>query len=422
MNKTSVFLAAAVLAGPAFAQANDDCGGAIALAADTQTPYDTTAATTSAEAWTCALGGTDLWYSYTSTMDNSSVVIETCGSSYDTAVEVFTGTCGALTLASCNDDFCGLQSSATVASATAGTTFVFRVGGFNGAAGLGTILISESVNPPDPCDTPDALESNTDCASATPLGDGMFMDLNVEETDNDYYAVTVPNGGTLNVDIFFLNALGDVDLYLWDPSVECDTNVAGTGGAWLARGFSASDDETISYVNTSGMDQDLIIEIDMFSVGACNEYDMTIDGAGMGDGGIGTSYCMANANSTGAAASIIATGSAAVADNDVTLVASDLPTNQFGFFLASLNQGFVANPGGSEGNLCLGGVIGRYNGLGQVAPSNAMGELSIAIDLTAIPTPQGTVAAVPGDNYNFQAWFRDNGTSNLTDGYTVMFN
>ena len=75
-------------------------------------------------------------------------------------------------------------------------------------------------------------------------------------------------------------------------------------------------------------------------------------GAAIG-GTLGTSYCgPAVANSTGSPATISADGSALVTDDDVTLIADDLPMNSFGFFLTSQTQGFVANPGGSSGNLC----------------------------------------------------------------------
>ena len=77
-------------------------------------------------------------------------------------------------------------------------------------------------------------------------------------------------------------------------------------------------------------------------------------------GGLGINYCSANPNSTGATGSISATGSDQAGLNDLTLTAGDLPTNSFGFFLASQTQSQVANPGGSAGNLCLGGAIGRY--------------------------------------------------------------
>ena len=141
---------------------------------------------------------------------------------------------------------------------------------------------------------------------------------------------------------------------------------------------------------------------------------------------IGTNYCLALANSTGATGAISATGSTSVAANDVTLTAASLPTNAFGYFLTSLTQQVVVLPGGSQGNLCLGGAIGRYVGPGQVQNSGATGSFSLALDLTATPTPNGLVAVAAGETWNFQAWHRDsvggNATSNFTDGLSVSFN
>jgi hypothetical protein len=138
---------------------------------------------------------------------------------------------------------------------------------------------------------------------------------------------------------------------------------------------------------------------------------------------VGTNYCAAAVNTTGVAAEISGDGSAVVADNNVTLMASSLPINAFGFFIASTDQGFVMNPGGSAGNLCLSGAIGRYVGPGQIQTSGPSGSFSLMIDLTAIPQPTGAVAAVAGDMWNFQAWYRDGGpagpTSNFTNGLEV---
>ena len=181
--------------------------------------------------------------------------------------------------------------------------------------------------------------------------------------------MTVADGATLDASIIFLNANGDTDLYLWDPLVACDTNVAGqgTGTGALAVGFSASDDEFITYTNTTGASQNLILEVDMFTAAGCNTYDLNVTGAGVSTGPIGANYCTANANSTGSAASISGFGLTSVAANDVTLTASNLPQNQFGILIVSAAQGFIPNAGGtSNGNLCLGGAIGRYVGPGEI--------------------------------------------------------
>ena len=141
---------------------------------------------------------------------------------------------------------------------------------------------------------------------------------------------------------------------------------------------------------------------------------------------LGTNYCAANVNSTGTAAVMGASGSAVAASNDLTLEATDLPPNSFCFFLTSLSQGFVQNPGGSQGNLCLGGAIGRFVGPGQIVNSGATGVATLAIDLTLHPTPTGPVTIAAGETWSFTTWFRDSSggapTSNFSDGLEVQFN
>ncbi|MEM8710939.1 MAG: hypothetical protein AAGG01_08310, partial [Planctomycetota bacterium] len=146
----------------------------------------------------------------------------------------------------------------------------------------------------------------------------------------------------------------------------------------------------------------------------------------VGGDNIGVGYCQANANSTGVPAQIRAAGSTSVAANDVTLEASGLRPFAFGFFITSLSQGFVANPAGSEGNICVSGAIGRYVGGGQIQQSNGAGVFRLGIDLTNVPQPNGPVAASAGQTWNFQAWFRDTGAmgpvSNFTNGVSITFN
>jgi len=138
---------------------------------------------------------------------------------------------------------------------------------------------------------------------------------------------------------------------------------------------------------------------------------------------IGNAYCNpAVVNSSGLPGIITAHGSSVVSANYVTLIASQLPTDEFGHFLNSQTQGFVANPGGSQGNLCLGGSIGRH--LSTLASTGAAGELTAALDLTQLPTPGGPYAVLPGETWNFQVWFRDHNpgpTSNFTDAVSIAF-
>ncbi|MEZ6017479.1 MAG: hypothetical protein R3F49_20360 [Planctomycetota bacterium] len=145
---------------------------------------------------------------------------------------------------------------------------------------------------------------------------------------------------------------------------------------------------------------------------------------GLASAQIGTTYCTANANSTGSPSAISATGSTDVALNNVTLACAGLPNNSFGFFIASRDQAFVANPGGSTGNLCLGGSIGRYSL--NIVNSGATGQVSLAIDLMSIPHPTTPFGVAAGDTVNFQYWHRDaaqggGATSNFSAGLEVTF-
>ena len=102
-----------------------------------------------------------------------------------------------------------------------------------------------------------------------------------------------------------------------------------------------------------------------------------------------------------------------------------MPENSFGFFLTGRTQGFVQFPGGSQGNLCLSGPIGRYVGPGQVLNSGPQGRFELGLDLTRMPTPTGLVAAQAGETWHFTACYRDAitgvTTSNFTDGLPVAF-
>ncbi len=137
---------------------------------------------------------------------------------------------------------------------------------------------------------------------------------------------------------------------------------------------------------------------------------------------IGTNFCAAEPNSTGLPSSMGATGSTNVHLNHLTLDCQQLPAGSFGYFLASMSGGFVANPAGSAGNLCLSQPIGRY--INSVQTAGSSGIVSLPIDLGAIPDPLGPYALAPGDSVSFQYWHRDTSpqgpTSNFSDGLEMV--
>ena len=155
--------------------------------------------------------------------------------------------------------------------------------------------------------------------------------------------------------------------------------------------------------------------------------DPTLNGAYLYDldPPIGDAYCAVALNSTGSASELSAIGSTEVASNDLTLTSSSLPLSAFGYVIASTTQGFAMNAGGSTGNLCISGDIGRLVG-GVIGNAGTTGSFSVTADLNAMPQSQGPVVVVAGETWNFQTWHRDSDsgapTSNFTNGLEITFN
>ncbi|MEM6566765.1 MAG: hypothetical protein AAF957_00040 [Planctomycetota bacterium] len=280
-------------------------------------------------------------------------------------------------------------------------------------------LAIDVVPPFDPCDAAlldDGLEDNDTCATAIPIPLGLSRDLWASRDDEDFYSMTMFAGETLEVEIFFDDGETDIDLFLYDAAGPCG---GGFGSGELVAGFTQTDDERIVWTNAGGVPRDVVLHVDVWDFDECNDYDMQVSITG---GGIGTNYCMAVPNSSGLVALMQARGTTSVAMNDITLRAVQLPRDSFGFFLNSMQQGFTPGAGGSAGNLCLGGAIGRFDA--QIVNSGPTGKFEIPIDLTQLPRPTGAVAAAAGETWRFQGWFRDSvggtATSNLTNGIRIV--
>ena len=114
----------------------DECATARPLVAGINGPFTTVGATTSAPAWGCGFNtGQDLWFSYIAPA-TAPLTFWTCTPTrdFDTVMQVFGGSCGALVPLGCIDDFCSYGSRVSI-NATFGTTYYVRVGGYNGASG-----------------------------------------------------------------------------------------------------------------------------------------------------------------------------------------------------------------------------------------------------------------------------------------------
>ena len=139
---------------------------------------------------------------------------------------------------------------------------------------------------------------------------------------------------------------------------------------------------------------------------------------------IGSRYCTASANSSGLPGELSILGSPLLLQDDVTLIAHQLPLQTFGLFLTSRTPASINPVNGSQGTLCVSGSVGRYVGPGQIVNSGTIGAVALPIDLAAMPTPTGLVAATTFSTWYFQLWYRDANpgpTSNFTDAVLVTF-
>ena len=217
-------------------------------------------------------------------------------------------------------------------------------------------------------------------------------------------------------------ATGTVEVNLCGTGYDCAVQ-AFMGPCNALQPLACNDDtcglqSVISFQGVTG--QVYHIRVGGYS-GSTGNGTMTINDAGPAP--IGTNYCMAVPNSTGSPGGLVGFGLLGALDNDVTLTATDLPDGEFALFLTSQMQGFVPFPGGSVGNLCVLGNIGRFISL---VSQTSGGQYSSQIDLTAIPQPPGPPVTVqPGETWYFQCWHRDMGpmgpVSNFTRGLALSF-
>lgn len=125
--------------------ANDDCAGAETAIVGANA-FDTMGSTTDGPNPTdptCGAFGAgfynDVWFTFTAPTTEG-YLVSLCSATWDTRLDIYDACGGALVV--CNDDSCGLASEVTL-SATAGTTYTIRIGGYGaGNFGTGTMDIS----------------------------------------------------------------------------------------------------------------------------------------------------------------------------------------------------------------------------------------------------------------------------------------
>lgn len=135
--------------------ANDDCTGAEAISCGDVKSGSTSNATSDGAPY-CGVSNTapGVWYTWTG--DGSCVILSTGGSSYDTKLTVYSGSCGSFSCVDGDDDGGpGLTSEVNFTS-TAGTTYYILVHGFSANTGNYELSMSCASN-----------SGNASCSGAT---------------------------------------------------------------------------------------------------------------------------------------------------------------------------------------------------------------------------------------------------------------
>ena len=310
--------------------------------------------------------------------------------------------------------------SAAVASATASAQDLF-VEDFE--SGLGSWTATGLWN----------AETSTDAcgsqAPAWPVGQGGAYYGNV---NCNFMGQTLVGDLTLNSPITIPSSLHGVNLCFWSyDDTECDScgwdwrfvYVSDDGGTtWdfvgESRSYQAWEETCLDLSDYRGEDILLRFEFDAVD-NVSNQFlgwlidDVRVEVACPEP----TNYCASLAGSSGVPASISATGSTSIANNDFHLSVTHAAANQMGLFFfgpAEANEPF------GNGRLCVGvGSTGTFR-LRPAMSTDAVGSLSRWIDLTAAPSAANIV---PGEHRYFQFWFRDpaGGGFNLSDGVRVFF-
>ncbi len=127
------------------------------------------------------------------------------------------------------------------------------------------------------------------------------------------------------------------------------------------------------------------------------------------------SYCLTSPNSVGPGAILSTTGTTSISSNNLTLISTGCPANQFGLFYFGPTQTQTTFGNGLK---CVGGALVRF----PVLQTDGSGITSMSIDYTDLP---GSSQITVGDTFNFQLWYRDplggGAFFNLSDGLSISF-
>jgi len=257
----------------------------------------------------------------------------------------------------------------------------------------------------------DTFEDNEDCVSAPLMVPGSFGGLTLRKTDDDHYAVDVPAGQSLLVDVHFALPTEGLRLWLYDDPAQCGDQVVSA----VAFDFATATGRGLVWGNATGVTVRVYLEVLIRNIQAfpeCGEYDLELALGGypatpfcFGDGSLGACPCGNEsnpgagegcANGLGHGAILSATGTAVLANDDLVIHIIQARPNQPSLLVRGSTQ--IALPF-KDGMFCMGNPTLRVEVifLDGSGAGSSLGSLS----------RPGQTSLFPGMISYFQQWYRD---------------
>jgi hypothetical protein len=249
------------ISGPSCAPAGpegNNCADATLLTGYGSFAFSTTGATTDgpAESGLCNFFGhpqidNDVWRRWTACASGT-VTFQTCGAAtFDTELALYPNTCPTApgTVLACNDDASGCSGNTSRMSynVTAGTTYLIRIGGYNGATGSGTLTISGPACAPagpanDNCANREGVAGSIQFSTVNATTDGpahpMCNAFGYDQVGADiWYNHPSSCPGALTIEV--CNSSYDTKIAVYDDAgctnleqriMACNDDACGTGG------------------------------------------------------------------------------------------------------------------------------------------------------------------------------------------------
>ncbi len=181
--------------GTPFTPPNDECAGSTVIPSLPYTDSGNTVCANASRPNCVNQLAKDVYYTYTATTC-STLTATTCGSAYDTRLDIRAGgACPGDIQIGCNDDFCGLQSSITWGGAPGVTYYIIVNGYVAGSEGAFVLNVSAT----------GATPPNDLCAGAKFIGSLPFDDIGSTACATANYTSTCAASSASNDVVYFLN-------------------------------------------------------------------------------------------------------------------------------------------------------------------------------------------------------------------------